>query len=91
MTAEMLGASEADLRRVRGNDISFIFQEPMTSLNPLHTLEKQIAESLSLHQGLSGQAARQRIIELLTRVGIRDPESGWAPIPTSCRAGSGSA
>jgi microcin C transport system ATP-binding protein len=44
--AEMLGASEAELRRVRGNDISFIFQEPMTSLNPLHTLEKQIAESL---------------------------------------------
>jgi ABC-type uncharacterized transport system YnjBCD ATPase subunit len=65
--AEMLGASEADLREVRGNDISFIFQEPMTSLNPLHTLEKQIGESLALHQGLSGQAARQRIIELLKR------------------------
>jgi microcin C transport system ATP-binding protein len=52
MTAsEMIGASEAILREVRGNDISFIFQEPMTSLNPLHTLEKQIAESLALHQG----------------------------------------
>jgi microcin C transport system ATP-binding protein len=64
--AEMLGASEGDLRQVRGNDISFIFQEPMTSLNPLHTLEKQIAESLALHQGLVGQAARERILELLT-------------------------
>lgn len=68
-------ASERELRQVRGNDISFIFQEPMTSLNPLHTLEKQIAESLSLHQGLSGEAARRRIIELLNKVGIRDAEA----------------
>ena len=51
---EMVGAAEARLRDVRGNDISFIFQEPMTSLNPLHTLEKQIGESLALHQGLTG-------------------------------------
>jgi len=71
---EMIGADETRLRRVRGNDISFIFQEPMTSLNPLHTLEKQIAESLAVHQGLSGQAARDRIVELLTRVGIADAE-----------------
>src|SRR5436190_21995516 len=48
---EMRGASERELRRVRGNDISFIFQEPMTSLNPLHTIERQITESLALHQG----------------------------------------
>jgi microcin C transport system ATP-binding protein len=87
MTAEMLGASEAELRRVRGNDISFIFQEPMTSLNPLHTLEKQIAESLSLHQGLSGQAARQRIIELLKRVGIRDPEERLGAYPHQLSGG----
>ncbi|MCB1366661.1 MAG: ABC transporter ATP-binding protein, partial [Rhodobacteraceae bacterium] len=72
---EMVGADERTLRQVRGNDISFIFQEPMTSLNPLHTLEKQIAESLALHQGLSGAAARRRIVDLLDRVGIRDPES----------------
>jgi microcin C transport system ATP-binding protein len=85
--AEMLGASEAELRRVRGNDISFIFQEPMTSLNPLHTLEKQIAESLSLHQGLSGQAARQRIIELLKRVGIRDPEERLGAYPHQLSGG----
>jgi microcin C transport system ATP-binding protein len=72
--AEMVGASEADLRAVRGNDISFIFQEPMTSLNPLHTLEKQIAESLVAAPGPQRAEARQRIIELLTSVGIRDPE-----------------
>ena len=72
---EMIGADEATLRRVRGNDISFIFQEPMTSLNPLHTLEKQIGESLALHQGLTGKAARDRIVDLLTKVGIREPES----------------
>ena len=58
---EMIGADEATLRDVRGNDISFIFQEPMTSLNPLHTIEKQLAESLALHQGLAGEAARARI------------------------------
>ena len=72
---EMLGASERELRRVRGNDISFIFQEPMTSLNPLHTIEKQITESLALHQGLSGAAARARVLDLLNKVGIRDAES----------------
>ncbi len=71
---EMIGAPEARLRKVRGNDISFIFQEPMTSLNPLHTLERQIAESLSLHQGLTGAAARARIVELLHKVGIADGE-----------------
>ena len=78
---ELVGASEADLRRVRGNDISFIFQEPMTSLNPLHTLERQLGESLALHQGLQGKPARARVIELLTRVGIRDPESRLADYP----------
>lgn len=85
--AEMMGASEAELRAVRGNDISFIFQEPMTSLNPLHTLEKQIAESLSLHQGLSGAEARKRIIELLTRVGIRDPETRLGAYPHQLSGG----
>ena len=63
---QMVGAPEPALRKVRGNDISFIFQEPMTSLNPLHTIERQLGESLALHQGLTGQAARARIIELLT-------------------------
>src|SRR5436853_370321 len=71
---ELLGLSERDIRHVRGNDITIIFQEPMTSLNPLHTIEKQIGEILELHRGLTGAAARARIIELLGQVGIPDPE-----------------
>jgi len=84
---EMVGAAERDLRRVRGNDISFIFQEPMTSLNPLHTLERQIAESLALHQGLGGAAARARIIELLHKVGISDGESRLGAYPHQLSGG----
>jgi microcin C transport system ATP-binding protein len=83
----MIGAPEADLRRVRGNDISFIFQEPMTSLNPLHTIETQLAESLSLHQGLDGSAARARILELLDKVGIRDAESRLGAYPHQLSGG----
>jgi len=85
--AEMIGADEAELRRVRGNDISFIFQEPMTSLNPLHTLEKQLAESLLLHQGLSGKAARARISELLNKVGIQNPEDRLTSYPHQLSGG----
>ncbi|MEM1387112.1 MAG: ABC transporter ATP-binding protein, partial [Pseudomonadota bacterium] len=85
--AEMVGASEDELMRVRGNDISFIFQEPMTSLNPLHTLEKQLRESIELHQGLSGGAVRQRILELLTKVGIRDPENRLGDYPHQLSGG----
>ncbi len=85
--AEMVGAAEKELRRVRGNDISFIFQEPMTSLNPLHTLERQLAESLSLHQGLGGQAARDRILDLLKQVGINDPESRLGAYPHQLSGG----
>jgi len=84
---EMMGAPEWELRKVRGNDISFIFQEPMTSLNPLHTIERQLAESLSLHQGLTGAAARARVIDLLTRVGIRDPESRLSAYPHQLSGG----
>jgi len=84
---ELLGASEKRLRGVRGNAISFIFQEPMTSLNPLHTLEKQLAESLALHQGLTGAAARKRILDLLDRVGIRDPESRLNAYPHQLSGG----
>ena len=68
---EMIGTDHRSLREVRGNDISFIFQEPMTSLNPLHTIERQIGESLALHQGLTGSKARARILDLLNKVGIR--------------------
>ncbi|NHB76491.1 ABC transporter ATP-binding protein [Rhodobacter calidifons] len=84
---QMVGASERDLRRIRGNDISFIFQEPMTSLNPLHTIEKQLAESLALHQGLTGAAARARIVELLGKVGIRDAESRLGAYPHQLSGG----
>ncbi|UWQ01190.1 ABC transporter ATP-binding protein [Aliiroseovarius crassostreae] len=84
---EMIGASLADLRDVRGNDISFIFQEPMTSLNPLHTIEKQLAESLELHQGLRGEDARVRILDLLNKVGIRDAERRLSDYPHQLSGG----
>ncbi|MDE4174423.1 ABC transporter ATP-binding protein [Phaeobacter sp. PT47_59] len=84
---EMVGADEKHLMRLRGNDISFIFQEPMTSLNPLHTIEKQLSESLALHQGLAGQAARARILELLEKVGIRDPETRLGAYPHELSGG----
>ena len=84
---EMLTADERTLRRTRGNDISFIFQEPMTSLNPLHTIEKQLAESLALHQGLTGPKARARILDLLHRVGIRDPEERLGAYPHQLSGG----
>ncbi|MCE8006058.1 ABC transporter ATP-binding protein [Aestuariivita sp.] len=84
---EMIGADDRQLRRVRGNDISFIFQEPMTSLNPLHTIEKQLRESLALHQGLVDAEARLRIIELLEKVGIRDAESRLGAYPHQLSGG----
>ncbi|MEM1360200.1 MAG: ABC transporter ATP-binding protein [Pseudomonadota bacterium] len=84
---EMVDASEAELRKIRGNDVSFIFQEPMTSLNPLHTVEKQIGESLALHQGLTGEKATKRILELLIRVGIRDPEDRLSAYPHQLSGG----
>ncbi|MBD3679817.1 MAG: ABC transporter ATP-binding protein [Rhodobacteraceae bacterium] len=84
---QMIGAPEERLRQVRGNDISFVFQEPMTSLNPLHTLERQLGESLSLHQGLTGAAARARILDLLHKVGIKDPESRLGAYPHQLSGG----
>jgi microcin C transport system ATP-binding protein len=84
---QMVGADDAMLRKVRGNDISFIFQEPMTSLNPLHTLEKQLAESLLLHQGLSGADARAKILELLIKVGIHEPENRLQSYPHQLSGG----
>ncbi|MFN8828780.1 MAG: ABC transporter ATP-binding protein [Labrys sp. (in: a-proteobacteria)] len=69
---DLVGANEAAMRKVRGADITMIFQEPMTSLNPLHTVERQIGEILSIHRGLSETAARARTLELLEQVGIRE-------------------
>ena len=70
---DLLHASEQQMRGLRGNRIAMIFQEPMTSLNPLHTVEKQVSEVLEIHKGLKGRAARQRTLELLELVGIRQP------------------
>jgi microcin C transport system ATP-binding protein len=84
---EMLTMAEHDIRHVRGNDITIIFQEPMTSLNPLHTIEKQIGEILLLHQGLTGQAARARILALLDQVGIPDPQGRLESYPHQLSGG----
>jgi microcin C transport system ATP-binding protein len=84
---QLLTMSERDIRRVRGNDITIIFQEPMTSLNPLHTIEKQISEILLLHQGLSGAAARKRVVDLLGQVGIPDPEGRLGSYPHQLSGG----
>jgi microcin C transport system ATP-binding protein len=84
---DLIKASEAEMRRVRGDDISIIFQEPMTSLNPLHTIEKQIDEILEVHRGIVGAAARARVIELLSQVGIPDPEHRLASYPHQLSGG----
>ena len=84
---ELLAMPENEIRKIRGNDITIIFQEPMTSLNPLHTIEKQIGEVLLLHKGMTGQAARARIVELLTQVGIPDPEGRLQSYPHQMSGG----
>jgi microcin C transport system ATP-binding protein len=84
---DLLKLSEAEMRKVRGNDITMVFQEPMTSLNPLHSVERQVAEVLKVHRGMSDKAARARVIELLTQVGIRDPESRLGAYPHQLSGG----
>jgi microcin C transport system ATP-binding protein len=84
---DLLRAKESEIRRVRGNRISIIFQEPMTSLNPLHTVEKQVSEVLTIHRGMSNAAARKRTLELLTKVGIRDPETRLSAYPHQLSGG----
>jgi microcin C transport system ATP-binding protein len=84
---ELMRLRENDMRRVRGDDITIVFQEPMTSLNPLHTIEKQIGEILLLHGGLVGAKARARTIELLTQVGIPDPEGRLQSFPHQLSGG----
>src|SRR3954467_5920187 len=84
---ELLGLSEREIRSIRGNDISIIFQEPMTSLNPLHTIEAQIGEILQLHSDISGANARARTLELLTQVGIPEPETRLASYPHQLSGG----
>ena len=84
---DLLAMTPEQIRHVRGNDITIIFQEPMTSLNPLHTIEKQIAEILLLHKGLAGLEARNRILELLTQVGIPDPAGRLQSYPHQLSGG----
>ncbi|OAE43390.1 microcin ABC transporter ATP-binding protein [Agrobacterium tumefaciens] len=84
---DMLTLPERSLRAVRGNDITMIFQEPMTSLNPLHTIERQIGEILELHQAITGAEARQRTLELLLQVGIREPEKRLRAYPHELSGG----
>ncbi|TIP58328.1 MAG: ABC transporter ATP-binding protein [Mesorhizobium sp.] len=85
--ADLLAADEKALRRVRGNKITMIFQEPMTSLNPLHTIEQQIVEVLTLHQGLRDRQAKARTLELLNEVGIREPEKRLDAYPHQLSGG----
>ncbi len=84
---DLLKADEKALRAVRGNDISMIFQEPMTSLNPLHTIERQVSEVLFTHLGLNRAAARNRVLELLDAVGIPDPRSRLGAFPHQLSGG----
>ncbi|TCK30698.1 microcin C transport system ATP-binding protein [Ancylobacter aquaticus] len=84
---DLLAMEEREIRRVRGNDITMVFQEPMSSLNPLHTVEQQIAEILFLHRGMRGPAARTRVIELLTEVGIPEPETRLGSYPHQLSGG----
>ncbi|WP_413692355.1 ATP-binding cassette domain-containing protein [Psychromonas sp. KJ10-2] len=83
----LLGEPEQVLEAIRGNKISMIFQEPMTSLNPLHSIEKQIGETLLLHKGLTGKKAQLRSIELLKLVGIENPEERLNSYPHQLSGG----
>jgi len=84
---ELVGAAPVRLREVRGNRIGIVFQEPMTSLNPLHTLEKQIGETLVIHNHLSAGAVRKRTLELLHLVGLREAESRLNAYPHQLSGG----
>src|SRR6202049_4730174 len=84
---DLMPLSEREMMSVRGDDITIVFQEPMTSLNPLHTIEKQIGEILLLHRGLTGAAARTRTLEVLTQVGIPDPETRLNSYPHQLSGG----
>ncbi|MDQ0505868.1 ABC transporter ATP-binding protein [Xanthobacter agilis] len=84
---DLLAVSERELRGVRGNKITMVFQEPMSSLNPLHTIERQVGEMLILHRGLGAAAARARTLELLTEVGIPDPAARLSAYPHQLSGG----
>jgi microcin C transport system ATP-binding protein len=84
---DLMALTEDEMRSVRGDDITMVFQEPMTSLNPLHPIERQVGEILTLHKGLSDRQARARTLELLDLVGIRDAESRLDAFPHQLSGG----
>ena len=84
---ELLGAGEKRMREVRGGSMAMVFQEPMTSLNPLHTIEKQIAETLQIHRGMTKAQARPKVIDLLKQVGFADPEKRLNAYPHEMSGG----
>ncbi len=84
---EVIGADERTLMGIRGNEISMIFQEPMTSLNPLHTIERQVGEVLAVHRGLRAEAARKRVLELLNKVGLQNAEQRLGAYPHELSGG----
>ncbi|WNW14204.1 ABC transporter ATP-binding protein [Pseudomonas sp. DTU_2021_1001937_2_SI_NGA_ILE_001] len=84
---QLLGAAPRTLQQLRGNRIAMIFQEPMTSLNPLHTVARQIGETLLVHRGISGRSAEKRILELLELVGIREPHKRLKAYPHELSGG----
>jgi microcin C transport system ATP-binding protein len=84
---ELIGADEATLRQVRGDRVGIIFQEPMTSLNPLHTIDRQIGETLMLHRGMSKAEARARALELLHLVRLREAEERLGAYPHQLSGG----
>jgi microcin C transport system ATP-binding protein len=84
---DLLKASERELRKVRGADISMVFQEPMTSLNPLHTIERQVGEILKVHRGWSDAKCRARVLELLAQVGIANAEERLDAFPHQLSGG----
>ncbi|MEO1265012.1 MAG: ATP-binding cassette domain-containing protein, partial [Pseudomonadota bacterium] len=83
----LLTTAEPEMQAIRGDRISIIFQEPMTSLNPLHTIEKQVGEVLRVHRGMDRDAVRARTLELLEKVGIRDPEKRIGSYPHQLSGG----
>ena len=84
---ELLGAPASTMRTVRGNRVAMVFQEPMTSLNPLHSIEKQLGETLRLHKGMGKTAARQRTLELLHLVGLAEAEKRLTAFPHELSGG----
>ncbi|MGH7134066.1 MAG: ATP-binding cassette domain-containing protein, partial [Phycisphaerales bacterium] len=84
---ELIGADRETMRRIRGDRIAMIFQEPMTSLNPLHTIERQVGEAILLHRNLDRGAARARVVELLRLVGLPDPERRLGAYPHELSGG----